>query len=92
MRRLNIWPSAPRAAWSSRSLQRRLADEHTTYNDEVNRVRRELASELLAEDLPLGEISYRCGFSDTRAFTRAFKRWTGLTPGAAKAGAVEARR
>ena len=85
--------SAARAlALSSRSLQRRLADEHTTYNDEVNRVRRELASELLAEDLPLGEISYRCGFSDTRAFTRAFKRWTGLTPGAAKAGAVEARR
>ena len=71
-------------AQSPRSLQRRLADERSSYTQEVNRVRGELAQDLLVEGLELGEIAYRTGFSDTRTFARAFKRWTGLTPGEAR--------
>lgn len=38
--------------------------------------------ELLATDAPLASIAYRTGFSDQSHFTRLFKRYTGMTPGA----------
>jgi AraC-like DNA-binding protein len=31
--------------------------------------------------LPLGEISFLLGYSEPSTFSRAFKRWTGVTPG-----------
>jgi AraC-like DNA-binding protein len=33
---------------------------------------------------PLTEVAYLLGYSDLRAFTRAYKRWTGRAPGAAR--------
>jgi len=70
---------------SSRTLQRKLEDEDTTYNDVLNDTRRELALRYIKEDsLPLTEISFLLGFSDSAAFSRAFKRWTGQAPSQAQ--------
>lgn len=70
---------------SERSLQRRLGDEGTCFADLVDEVRRELATRYIADErLALGEVAYLLGFSDPSAFHRAFKRWTGTTPAAAR--------
>jgi AraC-like DNA-binding protein len=64
-----------------RTLQRKLVAEGTTYRTLVDAVRQELAESYLADgDFSLTEISYLLGFSSPAAFTRAFKRWTGLPP------------
>ena len=66
---------------SSRTLQRRLSDENTNFRTLVLEVRRELAQKYLADKaIPLAEISYMLGFSDTSSFSRAFKNWTGDPP------------
>ena len=65
---------------SPRSLQRHLADERTTYHRELDRVRSEVARELLAEGLATKEVAFRCGFADARGFSRAFKRWSDAAP------------
>jgi AraC-like DNA-binding protein len=66
---------------SPRSLQRKLAAEGVAYRKLVDAVRRELAeSYLAAGNFTLTEISYLLGFSSQAAFSRAFKRWVGLSP------------
>ena len=68
---------------STRTLQRKLRDEGTTYSAVLEAVRRELAAAYLRDqDLTLTEISYLLGFGDTSSFSRAFKRWTGQSPSA----------
>jgi AraC-like DNA-binding protein len=68
---------------SPRTLQRRLADEGTTFNRLVDQVREDLARVYIADPrLSIGEVAYLLGFSEISAFSRAFKRWTGLTPAA----------
>jgi len=67
---------------SSRTLQRRLEREDTTFTEVLDGVREELARSLLPDHaLSLAEIAYRIGFSDLATFSRAFKRWTGKPPG-----------
>lgn len=76
---------ARRLAMSERSLQRRLADRGTTFNDLMDETRREYSDRLLREtDLPLSEISYRLGFSAPSAYSRSALRWYGKTPSAAR--------
>ena len=66
---------------SGRTLQRRLAEENTSFRNLVLEVRRELARKYLADGhMPLAEISHILGFSDTSSFSRAFKKWTGEPP------------
>jgi AraC-like DNA-binding protein len=58
-----------------------LADEGTSFRTLILEVRRELAQKYIADrDMPLAEISYMLGFSDTSSFSRAFKQWTGDSP------------
>lgn len=71
-------------AQSARTLQRRLADDGTSFAAELDRVRRELAQELLASGESVQEVSYRLGYADPRAFARAHRRWTGRAPGEAR--------
>ena len=66
---------------SLRSLQRRLAEEGTTYKQLLDETRRELAEQYVRQSrLSLGEITFLLGFSEPGNFTRAFKRWTGKPP------------
>ena len=66
---------------SLRSLQRKLNNEGTGFKDLLENTRRELAMHYIREThRPLGEIAYLLGFSEPSNFTRAFKRWTNVTP------------
>lgn len=73
-------------AMSSRTLQRSLKDEGTSFAALVDEVRRRLAtSHLASREGTAAEVAFLLGFSDPSAFTRAFRRWTGDTPGAWRA-------
>lgn len=66
---------------SSRSLQRKLADQNLSYRFLVEKSRRLLAKKLLQQtEYSLVEVAFMTGFSEQSAFTRAFKRWVGETP------------
>jgi AraC-like DNA-binding protein len=71
---------ARRLGVSQRTLQRRLLAEGLTYHGVVDRVRREAAVTLVASPLPLALVGERVGYADAKAFRRAFRRWTGLSP------------
>ena len=65
------------------TLQRRLADEGTSYLTIKNHLKRDSAIELLINtELTIEEISVKLGFSETSPFTRTFKQWTGVPPSA----------
>ncbi|HEX5658629.1 MAG TPA: AraC family transcriptional regulator ligand-binding domain-containing protein [Polyangiales bacterium] len=73
--------AARRLCMSSRTLGRRLADEHTTFKELVDEVRRSVALRMVAgHDLGLSEVALLAGFTETPSFYRAFRRWTGVTP------------
>ncbi|MES2257376.1 MAG: AraC family transcriptional regulator ligand-binding domain-containing protein [Pseudomonadota bacterium] len=66
---------------SERTLQRRLAEEGTSFTTLVDDTRRELARQSLSSgDLSLKMLSFQLGFSEPSAFYRACKRWFGMTP------------
>jgi AraC-like DNA-binding protein len=76
---------------SSRTLQRRLAEQGHSYRTLVDASRRQLAKHLLRKsDFSLIEVAFMTGFADQSAFTRAFKRWSGHTPRAYRLGAATA--
>src|SRR5262245_40909708 len=73
---------------SPRTLRRSLRDEGCTFREVLSDVRRELAFRYLRDrEVPIGEVAFLVGFSDANAFHRAFKRWTGTTPGEFRRGA-----
>lgn len=66
---------------SRRTLQRRLDAEGTSFSHLLSEVRLERARELMrVGGLSQEEIARRLGFSDSSAFSRAFKAWTGQSP------------
>ena len=66
---------------SVRSFHRRLAEEGASFQTLTEETRRELALGMLQDArYSLSEIAFLTGFSEQSAFTRAFKRWMGLTP------------
>ena len=71
---------------SRQTLYRRLKDEGVTFEDLLDKLRHRLALRYLREDrMSVKAASYRLGFSEPAAFSRAFKRWTGSSPRAAAA-------
>jgi AraC-like DNA-binding protein len=73
---------AARLETSSRMLQRKLQDEGTTFRAVVERVREQIAKRYLAETrLTTVDVAMLLDYSDAPSFHRAFKRWTGMSPG-----------
>ena len=67
---------------SERTLKRQLALEGTTFTDILEDLRRQKAILLLDDPRQNQErIAEQLGYSDVANFNRAFKRWTGTTPG-----------
>jgi len=64
-----------------RTLQRRLDAQGATFEDIIDRLRRERARELLAlAVIPLNQVGELLGYSEQSAFNRACLRWFGDTP------------
>lgn len=72
-RRLHLTP---------RTLQRRLVEEGAPFAGLLTQVRREQAEKLLRRgEASLDEIARSLGYAETGTFVRAFRTWTGTTPG-----------
>jgi AraC-like DNA-binding protein len=78
-------PSIERVAMrlnlSSRTLQRRLADLQASFQQVLDEVRFDLARAYLVDaSLDLSQVAYLLGYSELRAFDRAFRRWAEQSP------------
>jgi AraC-like DNA-binding protein len=81
----NIEVVARKLGVSRQTLFRKLKDEGVTFEKILDELRYRLALECLKrERISVNETAYRVGFSDPAAFSRAFKRWTGASPRAAR--------
>jgi AraC-like DNA-binding protein len=66
---------------SERSLRRRLEDEGSKLQQIISQTRYEIARQLLlSTHLSIAEIAASLQYQDTNAFSRAFKRWAGISP------------
>lgn len=85
------WPDLAATAdalhMSTSTLQRRLANEGTSFQSLKDELRRDTAIvRLIASTAPLATLAFELGFADSAAFQRAFKVWTGSAPGAYRRG------
>jgi len=66
---------------SEQTLRRRLKEEGTSFRNVIEGIRRDLAlRQLLKTRKTVSAIAESLGYSETRAFTRAFNQWTGMSP------------
>lgn len=84
------WPDLEQVAThlhvSPQTLRRHLREEGSSFQELKDHLRRDLAIYHLGRDeLSIQAIAEQLGFSEPSAFHRAFKKWTGLTPGAYRA-------
>jgi AraC-like DNA-binding protein len=87
--RLALLEGRPRIEWvarkmdvSGRSLQRHLNAHNTTFESVMDRVLTRHSISLLEQgDTPITELALQLGYADPSHFVRAFRRWTGQTPG-----------
>lgn len=89
--RLDVAPNVERVAiqlgLSARTLQRRLKERGLTFQEIADQVRQDRARILLDDPvLELTQIARALGYVHPQAFIRAFKRWTGVTPGSYRSG------
>lgn len=67
--------------YSERTLHRRLESSNTSFNALLNASRLELANQYL--EIPyynLADIAHLLGYKHLSAFSRSYKRWSGITP------------
>jgi AraC-like DNA-binding protein len=67
----------------ARTLRRQLLAEGTSFRELADEVHEMLATELLTMGaLTVEEVAHRLGYAEASSFSRAYKRWTGNSPGA----------
>jgi AraC-like DNA-binding protein len=72
---------------SARTLQRKLGDSGTTFKKIVDETRHAQAlAHFSMPHMSVNEVTHLLGFSCSSSFTRAFRRWTGLSPSEWRAG------
>lgn len=72
---------------SPQTLRRRLKQENTSFQEIKDLLRRDMAIYYLSrQELSINDISANVGFTEPSTFHRAFKKWTGVTPGAYREG------
>lgn len=73
--------AASRAGLTLRSAQRLARSHNMSLQSLIDEVRAASAIEFLSNrSISIGSVAQLVGYSDDRAFRRAFKRWTGQTP------------
>ena len=81
---------AAKLAISNRTLQRRLSAENTTFQQELDNLREELAHHyLINTDYTNNQIAFLLGYEEPTSFYRAFRTWTGQTPETARSSASQ---
>lgn len=85
------YPQMPQVArmlnLSSRTYRRRLAEEGVAFQTLLDQVRAEHATRHLQNSrLPLSTIAWLVGFNDASNFRRAYRKWTGRSPGEVRRG------
>lgn len=76
-------PVAAELGLSARTLQRKLAQAGSNFQQVLDAVRFALAQDYLRRrELALADVAFLLGFQDQSAFTHAFREWSGLNPGA----------
>ncbi len=74
--------TAKRLHVTARTLQRRLGEEGVSFGELLSEVRRTQAERLLVRsDASLADVAEQVGYADAGAFARAFRTWTGTSPG-----------
>lgn len=64
---------------SKRTLQRKLSEEKTTFQKQLNYIRELLAKHyIMNNEMTTDEIAYLLGYQDSNSFLRAFQLWTGM--------------
>ena len=76
----NIEIIANNLGFNERTMKRHLKDQSTTYREILERVKRRMCDELLDDGMKLAQIAQTLWYSDQAAFTRAYKKWHGVTP------------
>lgn len=77
----SIESMAARFNLTVRSFQRKLEGENLSYRKICHGLGKDFATSLLTDKrIKVTEVAFALGYSDTRAFHRAFKQWTGKSP------------
>jgi AraC-like DNA-binding protein len=85
IRYYGAFPSLENAAselgMSGRTMRRKLKDDGTSYQQELDFVRQKFAREYFARGGDsVTELAHLLGFADSSAFAKAFRRWTSMSP------------
>jgi AraC-like DNA-binding protein len=80
---------ASKLAVSPRTLQRRLKQEGTSFQKELDDLREQLARHYLSTtDHSIAQVAFLLGYNEPNSFFRAFRTWTGDTPDSVRSGAM----
>lgn len=81
LQRISVEDIAAQLHMTSRTLRRKLTAEGTQFQLLKDNVRRERAIFWLSQNASIKEAALRTGYTETASFIRAFKNWTGVSPG-----------